>query len=93
MTYIGIIIMMFFIVVFYFAALLVFTPYEEDDKYILKIVAFGYRLHEKAIKNGGFLKKITDSGAKIILVLVYFILKDRKYTESIDTSEQDENTN
>lgn len=90
MLYIMLLLIVLAIIVFYLAALLVFTPYEEDDKYVLKILESGYKLHLVAIEKNGVLKKITDSSAKLILVLVYYILKDRKYTDSIETKTEDE---
>ena len=78
------------IVIFYLAAVLVFTPYEEDDKYVLKILESGYKLHLIAIKKQGISKKIIDDSAKLILTLVYYILKDRKYTNSIETKTEDD---
>jgi hypothetical protein len=81
------------IMVFYLAALLIFTPYEEDDKYVLKILESGYKLHLSATKKHGILRSIIDYGAKFVLTLVYFILKDRKYTDSIETKSEDEDIN
>jgi hypothetical protein len=81
------------IMVFYLAALLIFTPYEEDDKYVLKILESGYKLHLSATKKHGVLRGIIDYGAKFVLTLVYFILKDRKYTDSIETKSEDEDIN
>ena len=93
MMYITLLGVIVIIVVFYLAALLVFTPYEEDDKYVLKILESGYKLHLVATKKHGILKTVTDDGAKLILTLVYFILKDRKYTDSIETENEDEDMN
>lgn len=90
MTYITLLLIVLAIVIFYLAAVLVFTPYEEDDKYVLKILESGYKLHLVATEKHGILKKITDSSAKLILTLVYFILKDRKYTDSIETPNEDD---
>ena len=78
------------ILIFYLAALLIFTPYEEDDKYVLKILESGYKLHLASTEKHGILKKLIDDGAKLILILVYYILKDRKYTDSIETKNEDE---
>jgi len=90
MMYITLLLVVLAIIIFYLAALLVFTPYEEDDKYVLKILESGYKLHLVATEKHGILKKITDNGAKLILTLVYYILKDRKYTDSIETKNEDE---
>jgi hypothetical protein len=78
------------ILIFYIAALLIFTPYEEDDKYVLKILESGYRLHELATEKNGILKNLIEDGAKFMLIMVYYILKDREYTESIEVREEDE---
>ncbi|MEI6857307.1 hypothetical protein [Psychrilyobacter sp.] len=91
MLYIMLLLIVLAIIVFYLAAVLVFTPYEEDDKYVLKILESGYKLHMVATEKHGILKKITDNSAKLILLLVYYILKDRKYTDSIETKDEDEN--
>ena len=90
MMYITLLLVVLAIIVFYLAAVLVFTPYEEDDKYVLKILESGYKLHLIATKKHGILKKITDHGAKLILTLVYYILKDRKYTDSIETKNEED---
>ncbi len=90
MMYITLLLVVLAIIIFYLAALLVFTPYEEDDKYVLKILESGYKLHLVATKKHGILKNITDNSAKLILILVYYILKDRKYTDSIETKNEDE---
>ena len=89
MTYIGLLFIAGFIFIFYIGALLIFTPYEEDDKYVLKILESGYKLHQKAVNKKGILRAIIDILAKLVLTLVYFILKDRKYTESIETKEDE----
>jgi hypothetical protein len=88
--YITLLLIVLGIVIFYLAAVLVFTPYEEDDKYVLKILESGYKLHLVATEKNGILKKITDNSAKLILTLVYYILKDRKYTDSIETEIEDD---
>ena len=88
--YVTLLLVVVAIIIFYLAALLVFTPYEEDDKYVLKILESGYKLHMVSTEKNGVLKKITDDGAKLILTLVYYILKDRKYTDSIETKDKDE---
>jgi hypothetical protein len=88
--YITLLLIVLGIVIFYLAAVLVFTPYEEDDKYVLKILESGYKLHLVAIEKHGIKKKITDDSAKLILTLVYYILKDRKYTDSIETETEDD---
>ncbi len=90
MMYITLLLIVLGIVIFYLAAVLVFTPYEEDDKYVLKILESGYKLHLVATEKNGILKKITDNSAKLILTLVYYILKDRKYTDSIETEIEDD---
>lgn len=90
MMYITLLLIVLAIIIFYLAAVLVFTPYEEDDKYVLKILKLGYKLHLVATKKHGILKKITDNGAKLILILVYHILKDRKYTDSIETKNEED---
>ncbi|RDE65127.1 hypothetical protein DYH56_02730 [Psychrilyobacter piezotolerans] len=90
MMYITLLLVVLAIIIFYLSALLVFTPYEEDDKYVLKILRLGYKLHLVATKKHGVFKKITDNGAKLVLTLVYYILKDRKYTDSIETKNEDE---
>ena len=69
------------IVILYASALLVFTPYEEDDKYLLKIMESGFRVHDWALNSPGVLRKIEDSIAKFILGISYYILKDRKYLD------------
>jgi len=68
------------ILVVYFSALLIFTPYEEDDKYVLKMLRMGFRVHEKAEGNKIF-KKIIEFFAQLIVTLAFFILKDRKLVE------------
>ncbi|UUV19823.1 hypothetical protein NRK67_10460 [Fusobacteria bacterium ZRK30] len=93
MMYITLLLVVLAIIIFYLAALLVFTPYEEDDKYVLKILESGYKLHLVATGKHGILKRITDDSAKLILTLVYYILKDRKYTDSIETKNEDEDDN
>ena len=93
MMYIALLIIVGVILVFYFSALLIFTPYEEDDKYVLKILESGYKLHLSATKKHGISRAFIDYGAKFVLTLVYFILKDRKYTESIETKIEDEDFN
>lgn len=67
------------IVILYASALLVFTPYEEDDKYLLKIMESGFRVHDWALNGPKFLRKAEDGIAKFILGISYYILKDRKY--------------
>lgn len=69
------------IVVLYASALLVFTPYEEDDKYLLKIMESGFRVHDWALNSPGIFRKIEDGVAKFILGIGYYILKDRKYLD------------
>ncbi|GLI56882.1 hypothetical protein PM10SUCC1_23960 [Propionigenium maris DSM 9537] len=69
------------IVILYASALLIFTPYEEDDKYLLKIMESGFRVHDWALKGPKFLRKTEDGIAKFILGISYFILKDRKYID------------
>ena len=69
------------IVILYVSALLVFTPYEEDDKYLLKIMESGFRVHDWALKSPKFMRKAEDGIAKFILTISYFILKDRKYID------------
>ena len=90
MMYIALLIIVGVILVFYLSALLVFTPYEEDDKYVLKILESGYRLHLSATKKNGISSFFIDHSAKFVLTLVYFILKDRKYTDSIETKEEED---
>ncbi len=91
--YVSLLVIVGVIMVFYLAALLIFTPYEEDDKYVLKILESGYKLHLSATEKHGVLRSIIDYGAKFVLTLVYFILKDRKYTDSIETKNDDEDIN
>jgi hypothetical protein len=91
MTYIALLLIVFGIMIFYLAALLVFTPYEEDDKYVLKILESGYKLHFVATKKHGIFKFLTDFIAKGVLTIVYFILKDRKYTETLEKKEDETN--
>ncbi len=67
------------IVVVYTSLLLILTPYEEDDKYLLKIIESGFRVHDYAINGPKFFRKTEDKIAKIILGISYFILKDRKF--------------
>ncbi len=69
------------IVILYASALLIFTPYEEDDKYLLKIMESGFRVHDWALNSPKFLRKTEDGIAKFILGISYFILKDRKYID------------
>ena len=70
------------IVILYVSALLVFTPYEEDDKYLLKIMESGFRVHDWALKSPKFMRRIEDGIAMFILTLSYYILKDRKYIDN-----------
>ncbi len=70
-----------FIVVLYVAALLVFTPDEDDDKYLLKIMEFGFRFHDRAMGTKGIVKDIEESIAKFMILLSYNILKDRKFVD------------
>lgn len=70
-----------FIIVLYIAALLVFTPYEDDDKYLLKIMEFGFRFHDHAVEKQGIFKNIEESMAKFMILLSYNILKDREFVD------------
>jgi hypothetical protein len=70
-----------FIVVFYIAALLVFTPYEDDDKYLLKIMESGFRFHDRAMENNGVFRAVDETFAKFMILLTYNILKDRKFVD------------
>ena len=69
------------IVILYASALLVFTPYEEDDKYLLKIMESGFRVHDWALNGPEALREVEDGIAKFILGISYYILKDRKYID------------
>ena len=72
----------FVIIVFYIGGLLVFTPYEEDDKYVLKILELGFQAHDSALDLKGIFRFLKEIEAKFLLEMGYFILKDRKYTKS-----------
>lgn len=80
-TIIILLVVSLFIIVLYIAALLIFTPYEDDDKYLLKIMEFGFRFHDRAVEKQGIFKSVEESIAIFMILLSYNILKDRKFVD------------
>ena len=65
------------ILVFYTEAILVFTPDEKDDKYVLDILEFAFRMHDRSIKKKGIMKRLFDFFSITFLIFDYSILKNR----------------
>ncbi len=71
----GIVAAVIFIV--YVGAILVFTPDEKDDKYVLNILRFAFRIHDRSIGRKGLRKNFFDFFSIAFLIFDYSILRNR----------------